>query len=153
VQEFILKNILPGWARSRRRRRRRPRDADRQVHQQRERHGDRRGGALALLYTSISLLTSIEKVFNRIWGIKEHRPILRRLTVYWTFLTLSPILLAASLSMTTFVQSNKLYAWLTTHVPFFGTATLLLTPYFVAWIMFTGFYVFMPNTGSIRAPR
>jgi len=103
-------------------------------------------GALALLYTSISLLTSIEKVFNRIWGIKEHRPILRRLTVYWTFLTLSPILLAASLSMTTFVQSNKLYAWLTAHVPFFGTATLLLTPYFVAWIMFTGFYVFMPNT-------
>lgn len=103
-------------------------------------------GALALLYTSISLLTSIEKVFNRIWGIKEHRPILRRLTVYWTFLTLSPILLAASLSMTTFVQSNRLYTWLTAHVPFFGTATLLLTPYFVAWIMFTGFYVFMPNT-------
>ena len=103
-------------------------------------------GALALLYTSISLLTSIEKVFNRIWGIKEHRPILRRLTVYWTFLTLSPILLAASLSMTTFVQSNRLYTWLTAHVPLFGTATLVLTPYFVAWIMFTGFYVFMPNT-------
>ena len=103
-------------------------------------------GALALLYTSISLLTSIEKVFNRIWGIKEPRPILRRLTVYWTFLTLSPILLAASLSMTTFVTSNKLYSWLTAHVPFFGTAALVLTPYFVAWIMFTGFYVFMPNT-------
>ncbi len=103
-------------------------------------------GGLALFYTSISLLTSIEKVFNRIWGIKEHRPILRRLTVYWTFLTLSPILLAASLSMTTFVQSNKLYTWLTEHVPFFGSATLLVTPFAVAWIMFTGFYIFMPNT-------
>jgi membrane protein len=147
VQEFILKNILPRMGPS-------PAGAE---------GGDIAGqidkfiervnataigvvGALALLYTSISLLTSIEKVFNRIWGIKEHRPILRRLTVYWTFLTMSPILLAASLSMTTFVQSNKLYTWLTAHVPFFGTATLLLTPYFVAWIMFTGFYVFMPNT-------
>lgn len=103
-------------------------------------------GALALLYTSISLLTSIEKVFNRIWGIKEHRTILRRLTVYWTFLTLSPVLLAASLSMTGFVQSNHLYVWLTKNVPYFGMATLMLTPYVVAWIMFTGFYIFMPNT-------
>ena len=56
-------------------------------------------GFIALLYTSISLLTSIEKVFNRIWGIKEHRTMLRRFTVYWTFLTVSPILLAASLSI------------------------------------------------------
>src|SRR6185295_12269846 len=85
-------------------------------------------GALALLYTSISLLTSIEKVFNRIWGIKEHRTILRRFTVYWTFLTVSPILLAASLSMTGFVQSNGLYTWLTAHVPYFGKATLMITP-------------------------
>lgn len=103
-------------------------------------------GFVALLYTSISLLTSIEKVFNRIWGIKSPRAILRRFTVYWTFLTVSPLLLAASLSMTTFVQSNKAYLWLTTHVPYFGKATLLLTPYLVAWIMFTTFYIFMPNT-------
>lgn len=103
-------------------------------------------GFVALLYTSISLLTSIEKVFNRIWGIKEHRTILRRFTVYWTFLTVSPILLAASLSMTGFVQSNGLYTWLTQHVPYFGKATLMVTPYVVAWIMFTGFYIFMPNT-------
>src|SRR3954466_5130030 len=57
-------------------------------------------GFLALLYTSISLLNSIEGVFNRIWGIKNPRELLKRLMVYWTFLTLSPILLAASLSMT-----------------------------------------------------
>jgi len=103
-------------------------------------------GVVALLYTSISLLTSIENVFNRIWGIRNPRTILKRLTVYWTFLTLSPVLLAASLSMTGMVQSNKLYLWLTTNVPYFGTATLVLTPYVVAWIMFTGFYIFMPNT-------
>jgi membrane protein len=103
-------------------------------------------GVVALLYTSISLLTSIENVFNRIWGIKNPRTILKRLTVYWTFLTLSPVLLAASLSMTGMVQSNKLYLWLTTNVPYFGTATLVLTPYVVAWVMFTGFYIFMPNT-------
>ena len=103
-------------------------------------------GGIALLYTSISLLMSIENVLNRIWGIKNPRTILRRLTVYWTFLTLSPILLAASLSMTTVVQSNFLYQWLSTNVPYFGSVTLRLTPYVVAWILFTLFYIFMPNT-------
>src|SRR5262249_42009489 len=86
-------------------------------------------GGLALLYTSISLLNSIEGVFNRIWGIKTHRSIIKRLTVYWTFLTLSPILLGASLSMTGVVQSNQLYVWLNTHVPYFGTTVLVFTPY------------------------
>ncbi|HZE98436.1 MAG TPA: YhjD/YihY/BrkB family envelope integrity protein [Planctomycetota bacterium] len=103
-------------------------------------------GGIALLYTSISLLNSIENVFNRIWGIKNARSILKRLMVYWTFLTLSPILLAASLSMTGVVQSNQLYVWLNTHVPYFGTTMLVLTPYVVAWVMFTGFYIFIPNT-------
>lgn len=103
-------------------------------------------GFIALLYTSISLLSTIEKVFNKIWGIKTPRTLLRRFTVYWTFLTVSPILLAASLSMTTFVQSNHLYVWLTGHIPFFGRGVLLLTPYIMAWILFTGFYIFMPNT-------
>jgi membrane protein len=103
-------------------------------------------GFVALLYTSISLLTSIEKVINRIWGIQTHRPIGRRLIVYWAFLTMTPLFLAASLSMTGFVQSNSLYLWLTTHVPFFGKATLLLTPFVVAWALFTSFYIFMPNT-------
>jgi membrane protein len=103
-------------------------------------------GFVALLYTSISLLSTIEKVFNKVWGIKTPRTLLRRFTVYWTFLTVSPILLAASLSMTTFVQSNHLYVWLTGHIPFFGRGILLLTPYVMAWILFTGFYIFMPNT-------
>lgn len=103
-------------------------------------------GFIALLYTTLSLLTTIERVFNRIWGVKTHRTLLRRFTVYWTFLTVSPIVLAASLSMTSFVQSHSLYVWLSEHVPFFGRATLLLTPYLMAWILFTGFYIFLPNT-------
>ena len=103
-------------------------------------------GFAALLYTSLSLLTTIEKTFNKIWGIKTPRTLLRRFTVYWTFLTVSPLLLAASLSMTTVVTSNGLYGWLTAHVPLFGEVALRLTPFVMAWLMFAGFYIFMPNT-------
>ncbi len=103
-------------------------------------------GFVALLYTSLALLTTIERVFNRIWGVKTPRTLLRRFTVYWTFLTVTPIVLAASLSMTGFVQSHHLYLWLTEHVPFFGRATLLLAPYVMTWILFAGLYIFLPNT-------
>ncbi len=103
-------------------------------------------GFLALIYTALSLMQTVEKTFNKIWGIKSPRPFLRRLMVYWTMLTVSPILLVASVAMTTFVQSNGLYGWLTKNVPFFGSATLTLTPFVFAWILFTGIYVFMPNT-------
>ncbi|MEK7468780.1 MAG: YhjD/YihY/BrkB family envelope integrity protein [Planctomycetota bacterium] len=103
-------------------------------------------GFLALLYTALSLMQTIEKTFNKIWGVKTHRPFLRRFMVYWTILTLSPILLVASVAATTFVQSNGLYTWLTEHVPFFGVFTLTLAPFLFAWGLFTGIYLIMPNT-------
>jgi membrane protein len=149
VQRFLLENILPRMGEAPLKGGDAPTDLAKQIDTFINNVNATAVGAIgvvALLYTSISLLTSIENVFNRIWGIKNPRTILRRLTVYWTFLTLSPVLLAASLSMTGVVQSNHLYLWLTTHVPYFGTLTLVLTPYIVAWVMFTGFYIFMPNT-------
>lgn len=103
-------------------------------------------GFLALIYTALSLMQTVEKTFNRIWGIKSHRPLLRRFMVYWTILTVSPILLVASVAMTTFVQSNSLYNWLTHNVPYFGAASLTLAPFVFAWVLFTGIYLFMPNT-------
>lgn len=103
-------------------------------------------GFLVLLYTSLSLLNTIEGAFNKIYGLKSHRSLLRRFTVYWMLLTLSPILIAASLTMTTFVQSNMAYTWLTETVPFFGKFSLFIAPYIFAWIAFTAFYIIMPNT-------
>ena len=107
-------------------------------------------GFAALLYTSLSLLITIEGAFNKIWGIKVPRTLMRRFTVYWTLLTVSPLILGASLSMTTFLTANGPYKWLTAHVPLFGSATLFLTPFVMAWLMFAGFYMIMPNT-RVRA--
>jgi membrane protein len=103
-------------------------------------------GFAVLLYTSLSLLHTIEKAFNKIWGVKSTRTVLRRFTVYWALLTVSPILLAASLAMSTFVTSHGLYRWLTAHVPFFGAAALVLAPFVLAWVLFTAVYVSIPNT-------
>jgi membrane protein len=54
---------------------------------------------LVLIALSISLLISIENVFNSIFGVRRRRTLIGRVTVFWTILTLSPLLLAGSMYM------------------------------------------------------
>ena len=103
-------------------------------------------GFAILLYMSLSLLDTVEKAFNKIWGIQNPRALLRRFTVYWTILTVSPIVLAGIVTMKTFVQSNRVYQWMTSHVPFFGPMALGVAPFIFAWILFSVVYVILPNT-------
>ncbi len=103
-------------------------------------------GFSVLLYTSFSLLDTVEKTFNAIWGIKSPRALLRRFTVYWTILTVSPIALLAMITMKTFVESNRAYLWLNEAVPSFGKGVLVGTPFLFAWVLFTLIYVIIPNT-------
>lgn len=103
-------------------------------------------GFSVLLYTSLSLLDTVEKTFNTIWGIKTPRALMRRFSVYWTILTVSPIALVAMITMKTFVESNRAFVWLNDTVPFFGKGILWVTPFVFAWILFTLVYVIIPNT-------
>jgi membrane protein len=103
-------------------------------------------GFLLLLYTSLSLMHTTEDAFNRIWGIKSARTIMRRFTVYWTLLTISPIVLVVSLALSTFVQNHALYLWLTQHVPVFGKLAMSAFSFAFAWGLFTTAYVVLPST-------
>ena len=103
-------------------------------------------GFSVLLYTSFSLLDTVEKTFNTIWGIKSPRALLRRFTVYWTILTVSPLVLVAMITMKSFVESHRAYGWLNEHVPFFDKGILIGAPFVFAWILFTLVYVIIPNT-------
>lgn len=58
-------------------------------------------GVVALAVSAVLLLSTVESVFNRIWRVERERPILTRLLIFWTVLTLGPILMGASLTLTT----------------------------------------------------
>ncbi|HYE63207.1 MAG TPA: YihY/virulence factor BrkB family protein [Phycisphaerales bacterium] len=62
-------------------------------------------GFVTLLYAAISMLIEIEKAFNQIYNAPEGRSWIRRVTQYWTLLTLGMGLLALS-----FVVQQKLLA-------------------------------------------
>ncbi|HYE99995.1 MAG TPA: YhjD/YihY/BrkB family envelope integrity protein, partial [Planctomycetota bacterium] len=49
-------------------------------------------------------------------------------------------------TLKTFVQSNRVYHWMTEHVPFFGPVALALAPMVFAWVLFAVVYVILPNT-------
>jgi membrane protein len=54
---------------------------------------------LVLVAFAIALLLSIESVFNGIFGVRRRRTLIGRVTVFWTIITLSPLLLASSMYM------------------------------------------------------
>ncbi len=65
-------------------------------------------GALGLLLlgaTALALMLTIDRTLNAIWRVRKPRPIAQRMLVYWAALTLGPLALGMSLSMTSYALS------------------------------------------------
>jgi membrane protein len=69
-----------------------------------------RMGALGLalfLASALALLFTIDRTLNNIWRVKRPRPFTQRVLMYWAGLTLGPVLLAASLTITSYLVSTS----------------------------------------------
>ena len=62
-------------------------------------------GLAVLLVTAITLILTIDRTLNGIWRVKKTRPLTQRVLIYWAAITLGPLLLAASLALTSYVVS------------------------------------------------
>lgn len=62
-------------------------------------------GLVALFASALALMLTIDRTLNAIWRVRAPRPIARRLIVYWAALTLGPVLLGSSLSLTSYAIS------------------------------------------------
>ena len=60
-------------------------------------------GIIALAATAVLLLGAIESDFNAIFRVRRPRPLIPRLLVFWGLITLGPLLLGASFSLTTYL--------------------------------------------------
>ncbi len=59
-------------------------------------------GSIALAATALLLLSTINGAFNAIWRVTEPRPLMVRIMAYWTVLTIGPLFLGASLSLSSY---------------------------------------------------
>lgn len=60
-------------------------------------------GLIILTISALLLMMTIEKTFNNIWQVRRQRPLLFRLLMYWTVLTLGPVCIGMMSSLWAFV--------------------------------------------------
>lgn len=103
-------------------------------------------GIIVLLWTLVSLLSTIEETFNNIWDIKKDRTIYQKVTDYIAICLIVPILMVCSsgvsIFMSTILQNNLRLAFLSPLV----NASLEAAPLFLAWLAFSLSFYLIPNT-------
>ena len=103
-------------------------------------------GLVMLLWTVINLVSNIEITFNRIWEVKKARSMYRKITDYFSMFLLMPILIVVSGGLSLFVSTVlKQMDDFVLLAPVMKFAIRLI-PFVLTWLMFTGLYIFMPNT-------
>lgn len=101
-------------------------------------------GLLFLIVTALMLMETIEYTFNEIWRVQQKRKALFRFLTYWAILTLGPILLVVSLSLTSYVVSLPLLE--KTIGGSLRAFFLNSLPFLFEVLAFTLLYMAVPNT-------
>ncbi|MDT8375664.1 MAG: YihY family inner membrane protein [Mariprofundaceae bacterium] len=102
-------------------------------------------GILGLLFTATALLNTMEEAFNDIWRISRARSWLSKFITFWSVLTLSPILIGASITITSYFVALPVIrdvaegASMVSQVPF-------LAPWLISSVAMTTLYIVLPNT-------
>jgi membrane protein len=105
-------------------------------------------GFLFVVYTAVSMLGTIEKSFNDIWGVAQSRPFHRKVTDYLSILIIFPILMLSATGITATLSSDTAIGRMfQTRVPS-GLAELgvKLLPLLVVAAGFSFIYKYMPYT-------
>jgi membrane protein len=101
-------------------------------------------GTVFLIITALLLMSTIERSLNRIWRVAKPRGITGRLLTYWSVLTLGPLLMGASLALTSYLAALPLLAPEAVR-GLLQAFFLNLTPFFVALIGFALVFLVVPN--------
>jgi len=100
-------------------------------------------GIVLLAVTSIMLMLTIDRAFNTIWRVKRPRPLIQRVLIYWSVLTIGPLLVGGSLSLTSWLVTQSM--GLGKQAPELTIAVLKLVPLMLTSVAFGFLYRTVPN--------
>lgn len=104
-------------------------------------------GTCGLIITALLLISSVDSVLNTIWRSKNKRPIVFSFAVYWMVLTLGPLLVGASMAISSYLLSLN---WLTqTGVTSLVDEILRIFPLLLSCVSFWLLYSVVP---TVRVP-
>lgn len=101
-------------------------------------------GIVVLVLIALLLMATIENAFNIIWHIRNHRPALARFFVYWTILTLGPLLAGTGVLAASYLFSLELFNQLG---GVYGLQERLISwlPFITTVFAFALIYLLVPN--------
>src|SRR3954465_7438175 len=105
-------------------------------------------GILVLFFSAVALMMSIEDTFNRIWRVPNARGHASRFVIFWTALTLGPLLLVAVLAISSYLVALP---FIDTAAEEFSLKTRVLSalPFLIVWSALLTGYIVIPNR-SVR---
>ncbi|WP_349280891.1 YihY family inner membrane protein [Polaromonas hydrogenivorans] len=101
-------------------------------------------GLAVLVVTAIALILTIDRTLNSIWRVRKPRPLGQRVLIYWAAITLGPLVLAASLAVTSYVVSAS--SGLVGALPVSLRFVLDVAQFFLVAGGVAALYRYVPNT-------
>ena len=97
-----------------------------------------------LFFVALLLISSIDKTFNNIWQVTQKRRVITSFSMYWMILTLGPILVGASIAISSYLVSLVTMGV----VDSFGLTSVFfrMLPVFSSMLAFILLYMLVPNT-------
>jgi len=105
-------------------------------------------GVATLLFTVFSLVGTIEKAFNTIWGVSKGRSAWRKVTDFFPVIVICPVVLMVASSLNVSLQQQDIVKGLLS-VEAIGLLEAMLikvTPYLLITLAFAFMYAFIPYT-------
>lgn len=102
---------------------------------------------LFLLYTSVTLISTVEEALNDVFGATTKRSFLRQLTDYTTLLVTAPILLVVATSLSAAAQSSRFVAFMRGRLALGPVIDFVVgvTPMLAVGLALFAMYVILPN--------
>jgi membrane protein len=102
-------------------------------------------GMIALFVTSVMTMMTVESAFNVIWRVRKPRPFAQRVLVYWAVITLGPILIGFSLSISSYLFTRSMTFSAAQRVTPLIDWALTGAALPLTALAFTMLYVYLPN--------
>jgi len=101
-------------------------------------------GVAFLVLVAVLLMSNIDRAFGMIWKVRRQRSPLSRFMVYWSILSLGPLLMGLSVAATSYLLSLPLFTE-DAQVAGLTQRLLRLAPILASTLAFTLVYLVVPN--------
>jgi membrane protein len=135
IKNFVLANMMPGTG-------------GRMISRYTEQFAESAAkltavGITFLALTAMLMMLTIDHAFNTIWRVSRPRPLVQRILIYWAVLTLAPLLVGGSLSLTSWLVGMS--AGYARQIPALGVVLLKIMPVILTTAAFSLLFRIVPN--------